>query len=218
MNSATAMIAASLMLAGQTRRAHAHRETVHVFRLALLLAGLASARGAYWGPCELPLYGYIQSGTGSPPWSLVSCPHGECGELRSCGNGLFGHSVELRCCDAPMSVVSGSSNCEIDSNGCATDGAGSYGNGEECTVRVTQASVLTATEFDTESCCDRVTIAGSRTTAPSARAASRWPPARPLPGGATARSPGRGGPSALHQVCRFRGSLPSLQRRFPRTP
>ena len=60
-----------------------------------------------------------------------------------------------------MSVISGTRFCQIDANGCATDGTGRHGNGEYCTVRVAVAGLLTATQFRTESCCDYVTIGGN---------------------------------------------------------
>ena len=61
-----------------------------------------------------------------------------------------------------LSVTNGANFCQIDANGCATDGAGEHGNGEACTIRVTAAGFLTATAFDTESGFDYVTIAGTR--------------------------------------------------------
>jgi len=60
-----------------------------------------------------------------------------------------------------LEVASGDNFCQIDANGCATDGVGKHGNGEDCTIRVTEAGTLTATQFDTESCCDHVTIGGT---------------------------------------------------------
>ena len=58
-------------------------------------------------------------------------------------------------------MTAGASFCQIDANGCATDGAGEHGNGEECTIQVNQAGYLTATEFDTEpGYRDYVTING----------------------------------------------------------
>lgn len=57
-----------------------------------------------------------------------------------------------------LSVVSGSSYCSIDSNGCATDGYGNHGDNEACTIRVGVAGTLTATQFETESGYDYVTI------------------------------------------------------------
>ena len=62
---------------------------------------------------------------------------------------------------AGLEVTAGASFCQIDANGCATDGAGVHGNDEACTVRVNQAGFLNATEFDTETCCDYVTIGGT---------------------------------------------------------
>ena len=57
-------------------------------------------------------------------------------------------------------MTSGSSFCQIDALGCATDGAGGHGNNEACTIRVDAAGTLTATQFHTESCCDYVNISG----------------------------------------------------------
>ena len=44
-----------------------------------------------------------------------------------------------------LELTSGSSFCEIDANGCATDGGGAYGNDERCTIQVTADGTLTAT-------------------------------------------------------------------------
>ena len=70
--------------------------------------------------------------------------------------------VRLSAAPAGLEVTAGATFCQIDANGCATDGAGEHGNNEECTIHVNQAGYLTATEFDTESCCDYVTIGGTR--------------------------------------------------------
>ena len=59
-----------------------------------------------------------------------------------------------------LEVISGSRFCQIDANGCATDGAGDHGNNEACTIRVNVAGTLTAHQFDTESGYDHVTIGG----------------------------------------------------------
>ena len=59
-------------------------------------------------------------------------------------------------------MVSGPQYCQIDANGCATDGAGVHGNNEACTIRVAAAGTLTASEFDTESGYDWVTIGTAR--------------------------------------------------------
>ena len=56
-----------------------------------------------------------------------------------------------------LEVTSGSSFCQIDDNGCATDGAGGHGNNEACTIRVDGAGTLTAYQFDTEPRFDNVT-------------------------------------------------------------
>ena len=63
---------------------------------------------------------------------------------------------------AGLEVTAGASFCQIDANGCATDGAGPHGNDEACTIQVNAAGYLTATEFDTESGYDFVTIGGTR--------------------------------------------------------
>jgi len=62
---------------------------------------------------------------------------------------------------AGLEVTAGASFCQIDANGCATDGAGEHGNDEACTIQVNAAGYLTATEFDTESGYDFVTIGGT---------------------------------------------------------
>ena len=63
---------------------------------------------------------------------------------------------------AGLEVTAGASFCQIDANGCATDGAGEHGNDEVCTVQVNAAGYLTATEFETEPGYDYVTISGTR--------------------------------------------------------
>jgi len=60
-----------------------------------------------------------------------------------------------------LRVTSGASFCTVDANDCVSDGAGQHGNREACTVEVLGAGTLDATEFDTESCCDHVTIGGT---------------------------------------------------------
>ena len=66
------------------------------------------------------------------------------------------------CCGVGLAVTSGASYCSVDARGCATDGTGEHGNNEACTIRVGAAGTLTATQFDTESCCDQVTIGATR--------------------------------------------------------
>jgi len=65
-----------------------------------------------------------------------------------------------------LELTPGSSFCEIDANGCATDGGGAYGNDERCTIQVTADGTLTATQFNVEpdSTCrsDFVTIDGTK--------------------------------------------------------
>ena len=58
-------------------------------------------------------------------------------------------------------VVEGSQYCQVINNGaCVTDGSGSHGNNERCTVRAQYPIFATATQFMTEQCCDRVSIKG----------------------------------------------------------
>lgn len=60
------------------------------------------------------------------------------------------------------SIVSGGSYCEVTSNGdCITDGIGSYGNNEACTMRAEVEMTITATEFDTEQGYDFITVEGT---------------------------------------------------------
>jgi len=71
------------------------------------------------------------------------------------------------CCKIPdhnqglnFAVVSGS--CTFDANNCLTDGSGNYNyaSSESCSIGVLNGGVLTATEFDTESRYDYLTING----------------------------------------------------------
>jgi hypothetical protein len=57
----------------------------------------------------------------------------------------------------PFIVPSGSW-CQIDAEGCLTDGPGDYGNYEECSIRVSRAVVLTARQYDVEKDYDFLTI------------------------------------------------------------
>ena len=63
---------------------------------------------------------------------------------------------------ADLTVTDGSSFCQIDTNGCATDGSGEHGNNERCTIRVNTAGRLAATQFDTEARYDYITIGETR--------------------------------------------------------
>ena len=59
--------------------------------------------------------------------------------------------LPLRCpVNEGLEVTSGLSFCQIDENGCATDGADDHGNNEACAVRVNAAGTLTFAEFDIE--------------------------------------------------------------------
>eukprot|EP01047_Picozoa_sp_COSAG01_P035385 COSAG01_NODE_2711_length_7211_cov_31.536839_2_plen_666_part_00 len=59
---------------------------------------------------------------------------------------------------SPFSIGTGSQYCEIDAEGCLTDGDGDYGNYEECSVQVSRAVVLTARQYDVENDYDFLTI------------------------------------------------------------
>ena len=51
---------------------------------------------------------------------------------------------------ANFEVVSGTQFCSLDSNGCVTDGVGTHGNYEDCSIQVLQSGRLTASEFALE--------------------------------------------------------------------
>ena len=59
---------------------------------------------------------------------------------------------------AVLEVASGSSYCQIDANGCVTEGVGVYSNGENCIISSVVAGFLTAMEFNTEASYDFITI------------------------------------------------------------
>jgi hypothetical protein len=52
---------------------------------------------------------------------------------------------------SPFNVSSGRQHCYVDNRGCVTDGWGSYGFNEKCTIQVTSDTVVTATQYATES-------------------------------------------------------------------
>jgi len=57
------------------------------------------------------------------------------------------------------SILTGSEFCSVSSDGmCITDGSGDYADDEACTIRAEVAMSITATEFDTEECCDSITV------------------------------------------------------------
>jgi hypothetical protein len=63
-----------------------------------------------------------------------------------------------------VTATTGSSSnpsCQIDSSGCLTDGTGNYADHERCTITVTTAGAVTATQFTTYS-SDYLTIAGTQ--------------------------------------------------------
>ena len=65
----------------------------------------------------------------------------------------------------PLTVASSSPSgaCIINSNGCVTDGPGSYGNNEQCTITTSVAVTLNSVgTFATESGYDYLTIGGTR--------------------------------------------------------
>jgi hypothetical protein len=56
-------------------------------------------------------------------------------------------------------IVSGQSYCSVSSDGmCITDGIGSYGVNEACTVRAEMSMTITTTEFETEGGVDLITV------------------------------------------------------------
>jgi len=78
-----------------------------------------------------------------------------------------GQSSGFRICASTVptlwAVESGHQYCHVSSDGaCVTDGSGNHGSNEACVVRATQALYATATEFNTESGYDHVTIAGTQ--------------------------------------------------------
>ena len=66
----------------------------------------------------------------------------------------------------------------MDGGRCLSDGEGDYGNVESCTIKALRPLILTATEFDTESSHDTLTIAGT------AYSGSDGPQGLPVDGGA----------------------------------
>ena len=79
--------------------------------------------------------------------------------------------VNCMCCAGQLSVVSGGQFCSVDeaSGNCASDGPGVHGNNEACEIRVGSAGTLDATEFNTETGYDYITLLDERyegTTAP----------------------------------------------------
>jgi len=61
-----------------------------------------------------------------------------------------------------LQVSAGASYCQVDANNCVSDGTGNHGDNEACTINVLGAGTLTATDFDTETGYDYVTIGGTR--------------------------------------------------------
>ena len=61
-------------------------------------------------------------------------------------------------------VTAGGNHCQLDSNGCVTDGSNNYGNSESCTVTADQAITVSSTYFSTETYFDRIQIGTTRFT------------------------------------------------------
>ena len=62
-----------------------------------------------------------------------------------------------------FTVVTGASSCQVTNDGmCVTDGSGSYSNNERCTIVANVDMSLNVQEFNTESCCDRLTVGGTQ--------------------------------------------------------
>ena len=60
-------------------------------------------------------------------------------------------------------VVSGEEFCQLVNDGqCVTSGIGVYGNNEACVIELQRSGRVSSTEFDTERCCDHVTINGTQ--------------------------------------------------------
>jgi hypothetical protein len=62
-----------------------------------------------------------------------------------------------------FSVISGSNDCflnTVQSLDCVTDGYGDYTNYASCTIRANIPMTLHVLQFDTESCCDKLTVGG----------------------------------------------------------
>ena len=93
--------------------------------------------------------------TPQPPSPHVLCTFARAG-LRCAHPFALSRTVHA----VPMRVVSGTSYCQLDENGCVTDGPGDYGDDEDCTVKTNVAGSLTATDFSTEYNVDGVTIGG----------------------------------------------------------
>ena len=62
---------------------------------------------------------------------------------------------------ATLVVTTGSSYCQVSGN-CVSDGAGSHGNNEACTIQVQTTGTISSPEFNTESGYDYITIGGRR--------------------------------------------------------
>jgi len=106
-------------------------------------------------------------------WSTcsVTCGSGTQRRERTCntGTGCSGHSMEqqscnLGTCSSPSDdfhVTEGSDACQIDSDGCVTDGANvNYGNNEACTMEVARNGQLSVKEFDLEQGYDWLRVNG----------------------------------------------------------
>jgi hypothetical protein len=61
-----------------------------------------------------------------------------------------------------FTVASGAQYCQLNAQGCVTDGAGDYGNNEHCTIQVATATTVTATSYIVESSSDYLTVNGQR--------------------------------------------------------
>ena len=76
----------------------------------------------------------------------------------------------------PLFSISASSNgCQTVGTSCFTDGAGSYGNNERCSISVLHDTTLSSTSFSTEPNFDYLTVGGTRfsgTSGPQGVAAS----------------------------------------------
>ena len=74
---------------------------------------------------------------------------------------IVGFTIAQTASPPRWTIVSGSSYCSVSSDGmCITDGSGSYGNDENCTMRAESTMTITSTQFDTEYGYDFIRVLG----------------------------------------------------------
>ena len=102
--------------------------------------------------------------------ALSHCTPNNCGYCTECPscNGFCSTCCQAQSSSAgalaPFTVTSGP--CEVSGSCVLTGGLSSgstrYGNNERCTIQVNYALTVSSSYFSTESCCDYLTIAGTR--------------------------------------------------------